>query len=267
MPKAWTARFGRSVASHLVDALEERLSGQPTESWLRLGGHQLGSAPEQQAAERSLWEEVEVLETIESDMSTQDLLLGSVFHLVSNPDESTFGPHLTAWGRVATSNFDDMEDDVSLNGTVTTATLGVDGMWQQWLTGVVMAYSKGDGSYSMATFDTGRLKSTLTSFHPYAAYTLNDRVRIWGMLGYGSGTLKLVRDKTFSTDLKMTMGAAGVRGEVLSPSAPGSLTLAIRSDVLWVRMNTAAIETAAGSLAATVAETSRLRVVLGPVTT
>ena len=45
LPTAWTARFGRSVATHLLDALEERLDGS-SQSYVRLGGHQLGGSPD-----------------------------------------------------------------------------------------------------------------------------------------------------------------------------------------------------------------------------
>ena len=62
-----------------------------------------------------------------------------------------------------------------------------------------------------------------------------------------------------STDLAMTMGALGVRGSLLEPSQPeGGLALAMRSDVLWVRMDTAAVE----GMVATEADVSRLRLVL-----
>ena len=64
LPTAWTARFGRSVATHVLDALEARLDGS-SHSYVRLGGHQLGGAPDvREAVERlapdnnlSLWEE------------------------------------------------------------------------------------------------------------------------------------------------------------------------------------------------------------------
>ena len=60
------------------------------------------------------------------------------------------------------------------------------------------------------------------------------------------------------TDLKMTMGALGVRGTLLQPSPSGGLELALRSDVLWMGMDSAR----ADNLAATEADVSRLRLVL-----
>ena len=276
MPAAWTARFGRGVATHLLDALEARLDGTP-QSYVRLGGHQLGGAPDvKEAVERlappdqvrgrldnnlSLWEEAEVVDAAGRDVTVKELLLGSAFNLVSNDSEETSGPRLSAWGRVATSGFDGQEDRLSLNGTVTTATLGVDGVWEHWLTGVALAYSEGDGSFTHAETPGGELASSLTSVHPYVAYALSDRVRLWGMVGYGSGSLqlRLAEQGAMDTDLAMTMGALGIRGSLLEPPQPeGGLALALRSDVLWLRMDTTAIT----GLAATEAEVSRLRLVL-----
>ena len=275
MPAAWTARFGRSVATHVLGALEARLDGMP-QSYVRLGGHRLGGAPDvKEAVERlappdqvrgrlddslSLWEEG-AADSASQDMTIRDLLLGSAFNLVSNDDEPAAGPRLSAWGRVATSGFDGQQDRLSLNGTVTTATLGVDGVWKHWLTGVALAYSEGDGSFTHAETPGGEVASSLTSVHPYVAYALSDRVRLWGMVGYGSGSLqlKLAERNPMDTDLAMTMGALGMRGSLLEPSQPeGGLALALRSDVLWLRMDSAAIT----GLAATEAEVSRLRLVL-----
>ena len=187
-------------------------------------------------------------------------MLGSAFHLVSNAEDEGGGPRLSAWGRVAASGFDGREDELSLHGTVTTATLGVDGTWERWLTGLLLAYSEGDGSFSHLDLSGGDVSSSLTSVHPYVAYTLSDRVRLWGMVGYGSGAFRLEPEDqgAMDTDLTMSMGALGVRGSLLEPGQQGGFRLALRSDVLWMVMDSAA----AHNLAATEAEASRLRLVL-----
>ena len=268
MPKAWLARFGRSAATHVLDAVEERLDGGSGESWVRLGGrHVGGAAPDVMettrrlalAPEQRLWDEATSLDPAGQDMTLDQLLLGSAFHLVSKAEDSNpFGPHLTAWGRVATSGFDGGEDRLTLTGTVTTATLGVDGVFRRWLTGVAVAYSEGDGSFTQTQAPGGGVTSTLTSVHPYVGYALSDRVRFWGMVGYGSGSLELVGTgrEPLRTDLDMTMGALGVRGTVLSIDS--GLELAIRSDVLWVSTGSASVP----GMVQTEADTNRLRLVL-----
>ena len=56
------------------------------------------------------------------------------------------------------------------------------------------------------------------------------------------------------------MGAVGVRGTLLEPSlSQGGVALAVSSDVLWTRVDTAAV---AGRMVATAADASRLRLVL-----
>ena len=265
MPRAWLARFGRTAAVHVLNAVEERLDGGPGESWVRLGGHQIGGVTpnvmetvESLAPEQSLWDEVSSADPAGQDMTLDQLLLGSAFHLISNAEDNPFGPRLSAWGRVATSSFDGDEDRMTLEGTVTTATLGVDGVFKRWLTGVALAYSAGDGSFTQTEAPSGDITSTLTSVHPYVGYALSDRVKLWGMVGYGSGSLELVLagQDPLRTDIDMTMGALGVRGTVLQTAA--GLELAIRSDVLWVNTGSAATP----GMVQTDADTNRLRLVL-----
>ena len=270
LQKAWLARFGRTVASHVVDALETRLDGA-SQSFVRVGGYRLGGAPEvmdtvqRLAPDSSLWSQQDLADEASGhDVTARDLLLRSAFHLVANDAEGAVGPRLSAWGRVSTSSFDGREDRLSLDGTVTTATLGVDGVWKRWLTGLALAYSDADGSFSEAGTAGGDLASTLTSVHPYVAYAPTARVRLWGMLGHGSGALQLrpAGQRAMDTDLQMTMGAVGIRGALLEPPPGGGLALALRSDVLWVRTDSDAVAGAAGSLAAAQADVSRLRLVL-----
>ena len=86
-------------------------------------------------------------------------------------------------------------------------------------------------------------------------------MRLWGVVGYGSGSLRLELEdrRVMDTDLTMTMGALGVRGALLQVAEAGGFELALRSDVLWMAMDSAA---AADNLAATEAGTSRVRVAL-----
>ena len=265
MPAAWLARFGRSAATHVLDAVEARLQGGASHTWVQLGGHRIGGGAAASEAlaglapQPRLWDEVAEADPAGRDVTVDQLLLGSAFHLASNDGAAASGPRLSAWGRVASSGFDGVAGDTAFDGTVTTATLGVEGVFERWLTGLALAYSVGDGAYTLADADAARLDSRLTSLHPYAAYGLSDRVTVWGVVGYGSGTLELVREaERLHTDLEMTMGALGVRGEVLGEGQGVGLALAIRSDVLWTRMQSAAL----ADLAATEAAVSRLRLVL-----
>ena len=88
-------------------------------------------------------------------------------------------------------------------------------------------------------------------------YALSDRVRLWGMVGYGSGSLELaMAGEELRADLDLSMGAFGVRGTVLQ--AAGDFELALRSDLLWVR--TASSSTL--GMAQAEADVNRVRLVL-----
>ena len=265
MPRAWLARFGRTTATHVLEALEQRLQEGTREPYVQLGGYRIGSTQDSEMAPRlsvshSLSEPFAETAALGRDMMEQELLMGSAFHLVSDAKESSLDPRVSAWGRVASSSLQGSDNELSLDGTVTTATLGVDGTWRRWLVGIALAYSKGDGSYALADLDSGRMGSTLTTIHPYVSYAPSHRVRLWGMVGYGSGSLTLTGNESISTDMDLAMGALGMRGELLDPVVSNSgLGLAIRSDALWTRTSSSPVE---GRLTAAQASTSRLRLVL-----
>ena len=102
---------------------------------------------------------------------------------------------------------------------------------------------------------------------PYARYALSERVSAWGLAGTGTGRLALGLDaaspQRHRTDLSMTLAAAGVRGELLSPAEAGGFALALKADAFWVRTESdAASAPVVGNLAAARGESSRVRAVL-----
>ena len=104
------------------------------------------------------------------------------------------------------------------------------------------------------------MENSLTSLHPYLRYAVNDRLDVWGVLGYGWGnlTLKPVTGGTLETDTNLMMGSFGGRGIVLPALENGGFELATRTDAMFTRLSS---ETVAG-LAAVDADAHRLRVVL-----
>ena len=100
---------------------------------------------------------------------------------------------------------------------------------------------------------------------PYARFQASERLMLWGTLGYGTGDLTLTvkgrggaADTKTDTDTGFRMAAAGARGVLVAAGDTGGFELAARTDAQIVRMTS---EKADG-LAATTAETSRLRLVL-----
>ncbi len=117
-------------------------------------------------------------------------------------------------------------------------------------------------------------KATLTAVNPYVRVKLTDRVSAWGLAGYGQGDLELVMKQeasdetpagsgTWRTDLAMTLGALGARGDIVTPEESGGYGLALKGDAFWVRMESDAVTApGVGNLAATRADASRLRLTL-----
>ena len=179
---------------------------------------------------------------------------------------------LTAWGLVAVTRFDGRDDALQVDGDVLTGTVGVDGEWDRWLTGVAVAHSRGDGSYAaqgvaaqdLAANGQGGVDQTLTSIHPYLRFAVHDRLDVWGVFGYGRGELTLTPagSAALQTDANLLMGAFGGRGIVLPATDAAGIQLATRTDAMLTRTTSDAVTGPAGNLAATDADAHRLRVIL-----
>ena len=209
-----------------------------------------------------------VPDTASRGLTDRDLLVGSSFLLTVGRDEETATGGWTWWGRGMATRFDGAEDELDLNGAVRTWMMGADTRRGRWLAGVALAHSTGAGGYDATLADgrteRGAIETALTGVHPYARFSVNERLSAWGMLGYGVGELALDRggSGTWTVDTAMKMGAVGARG-VLRPAAFGSGTeLAVRTDVLWTSIRSGGAETAAGRLAASAGAASRLRLIL-----
>ena len=65
--------------------------------------------------------------------------------------------------------------------------LGLDREADRWLAGVGLAHSVGFGDFALAGADAaGEMRSQLTSVHPYGRFAVNERLSVWGVLGYGA---------------------------------------------------------------------------------
>ena len=272
MPQAWLARFGRTVAGHVVDAIGERAAGPAGgRSRVTLGGQRLaldgarpgdGGTPDGSPGGAP-------------SMTGRELLLGSSFVLgLSGEGEEAPATRWTAWGGAAASRFDGEADGLALDGEVTTFTLGADAARDGWLAGLALALSEGEGGFRDHA-DTGdpahehrgegEVASTLTSVHPYLRFEASERLTLWGLLGYGAGELDLALDdgERWTTDTSIAMAAAGARGVLVAPGSAGGLALRLRGDAVMQRMRSDAARSGrGGNLAAARARTSRLRLVL-----
>ena len=276
MPAAWLARFGRTVAEQVVEAAEIRLRAPPPAGVaVRLAGQTIGGAApldedaqadaEAQARLESLsrWlrdENDEENRRVGSRQVTpRDLLTGTSFALAAGTED---GGMAGLWGRGAVSRFNGQEGELSLDGEVTSAMLGADWSRGPWAAGLMVSHARGEGGYRGA--DSGTVESTLTGLYPYGRHAVNDRVTLWGVAGYGAGTLTLTPDgqEGIETDIDLTMAAVGLRGVLVKAPAEGGVELAAKTDALGVRTTSAAVSGGAdgsGNLAAAEADVTRLR--------
>ena len=281
MPKAWLARFGRTVAGHVLDGVSERMKA-PRAAGLSaaLGGQALpgmnlsgdpaarpaeADTAETEARARALsdWlnggtgDNGDAARGIGSRTVTgRELVLGSTFSLTG---ETSDGGTAGFWGRAAVSGFDGREGDLSLDGEVITGLLGADYGPGRWLMGLIASHSRGEGSYRGSS--AGAVSSTLTGLHPWARYAVSERLSVWGAAGYGAGTLTLEPEggTPMKADLSLALAAAGGRGELLeAPGDAGGRALALVGDAMFVRTES---ERTTG-LAAASADVTRLRLAL-----
>ena len=193
MPTAWMTRFGRTIGTHVVDALGARLAAE-SGTHVTVGGISLSGAGEPLEEPEGLglptWTDRTGLENQASTMTARELLTRSAFRL-STGERRPGSAAFTAWGNFATSGFDARVDDVDLDGNVTTGLLGADAKWDRGLAGLMLSQSTGDGAYT-GDSDTATVESTLTGVYPYAQLELNEQVSVWGLAGLGSGELTLI---------------------------------------------------------------------------
>ena len=271
--KAWLARFGRTTASQVMDAVADRLTGRSGDNaHLTVGGQRVMlAAMSGQESANAIGRTVPAKNASLSDVLAQhplyhlkrssfaDIISRSSFQLSAATDEER-DVHWTAWGRGATTRFRSEEADLSLTGGPITALLGVDRQQGRTLAGLAVAHSSGTGEFDVYTaedaFRKGELGSYLTSVHPYLRVAMTERLSAWGLLGYGRGQMERMGDRP-DTDIAMQMGGLGARGTLLSPTESSDFDVALKSDAFLVRTDAnAAIQPALETM------TSRLRLQL-----
>ena len=274
IPAAWLARFGRTVADQVIDAVEGRMAAaREPGTEVNFAGHWDGAsgAPEDELEAREAeagletladWrrgagEENETAALTSRPASERELLSGYSFALSGGTAEKGFG---ALWGRGALTRFDGREGGLTLDGEVASAMLGANFTLGGGTAGLVVAHSLGEGGYRSPS-GGGAVETTLTGLYPWGRYAVSERLSLWGVAGYGSGTLTLTPESQapIETDMELTMAALGGRGVVAEAPAEGGVELSVTSDALVVRTTSAEVRGSWGSLAASEADVSRLR--------
>ena len=268
IPQAWIARFGRTVAEQVIEAVEGRMRAAPAPgAEVALAGERIGGQPEpgigadgdaarEEEARRDaprladwLKDETDPEEARRRGsraVTPRDLLTGSSFALTA---ETARKDLVSLWGRGAITRFDGREGDLTLDGEVVTGMLGADWTRGRWTAGLIVSHSVGEGGYSdgsgtgSASGASGRVEATLTGLFPWAHHALSDRLEAWGAAGYGAGELMVTPKKpgtdedgaAIRADLDLRMAAAGLRGVLLDPGSGSGFQLTGKTDAMVVQ--------------------------------
>ena len=245
--KAWQLRLGRTVSHQVVDALQDRLSTPPAAGLqLTVAGEAITSAPPLAEHEGLLSKALGF-----DPLTAQALVEDSSFSFA--PEQEGAAPRLAFWGQGAFSSFRGEEEDLSLDGSVTTLLLGADWSRQRWQAGAALSQSWGDGSYEGDNSSEGEITSTVTGLFPYGRYALTPRLGLWAVAGYGWGQLSLKPDGTgddATPSTTMTMAALGMDGLLFDGGNEG-ITLSATADVLTLKTTSEEVdglESSEGSL-------------------
>ena len=196
-------------------------------------------------------------------MTGREVLASTAFSLTVAPEDG--GRSAALWGRGESSSFSGRDGPLTVNGEVTSATLGADWRSGTWLLGAMVKHSIGEGSYSGD--GAGEVESALTGIYPYAAVDLSARLRAWAAAGLGEGTLTLTPknpetgedDPALETDMSLGLAALGAKGALVEPAGGSGFRLDVEADAFWVRTSSDALRSEAGNLAAAEADVTRLR--------
>ena len=280
MPTAWIARFGRTVAEQVLDAVDTRLrAARRPGIELTLAGQRIGNrGPVAGSKTGKDWGSGEAAGPSDRLGAGRDLPAGSSFSLTK---ETRTLETVSLWGRGAVTRFDGREGSLSLDGEVASGMVGLD--WSRdprsrrggrdrpgsgagaWTAGLIVSRSVGEGGY--AGNSQGRVEATLTGLWPWGRIALSEGVDVWGAASYGTGELTVTPKKpgtdedgaTIRTDLDLRMAAAGLRRELVEGGRNG-FALTGKTDALIVQTESGvASGSDGGNLAAARATVTRLR--------
>ena len=253
--RMWITRFGRAVATQVVESVEQRIDDDSRGTRLSLGLVD----PMQtvfQAASRGVlgesWGAMRERTGSPLGLDTQNLLGRSSFLVQQETTGTGRDGAWAVWGRGANLRFSGQEDGISVDGNVLTSTIGVDYRRGRLLAGLALANSLGTGGFSVVGSETngstraGAARSRLSTLSPYVSVPLGGRIAVWGLGGLGLGKLSLGADEE-SADLDMQLAAIGARGQLWAGSGRRNARLIFKTDMFWVKTSADATAVRLGS--------------------
>ena len=196
-------------------------------------------------------------------LTGRDFIAGTSFALTGGSSEG--GGYASLWGRGSIAGFDGGEGALTVDGEVTTGLVGADWASERWTAGLAVGHSTGTGGWrrggACALNCAGGIEASLTGVYPYAGLGLTERLSVWAAAGHGAGEVTVTPEAPeggsgpgMTADLTMSMGAAGMRSEVLRPVDGNGLNLALKGDARFTRTSSEAVRSAGGNLEASDAD-------------
>ena len=164
----------------------------------------------------------------------QRLGTGGLFARALDADGSG-GGGWTLWATGAGTNFSGRPGDLSVDGRMGAAYLGVDRrLGSSAVLGVAVARNQGGLDAEHDSNWNGDVDARLITVYPYARWAPTPKVDLWGTVGLGSGDVDMDDGVgSLRTDSRLRMAAMGLRGDV---ARVGAVDLAVRADAFSVGM-------------------------------
>ena len=252
------AALGRGMLSSADMALGARLRGDRSREGARFAGYELESGGGEAAPGAAQGFSSDTAQGFspgagderpgsgrEGEIADLDWLGGTSFVVALNAgadagEGAGLASRWTLWGQGDVQSF--ASDRSSVDGETRTAWLGLDAGWgDDWLLGAAVSHGEGHADYAFegeGGSGSGRLRTTLTSLHPYLRWRPREDGTVWAALGVGKGRVENRRDHLGWVDRgdlwMLTAWGSGRYG--LGP-AFGAADLALLGDlaVLWMR--------------------------------
>ena len=267
---AWLARFGRVASDHVIATVRERARGHVGTDHVIIGGYNLDQMNYDGLFYNPAWMPDPFQMRYGGNASENERRKELIKQIVSSTSFARSGkfggpyskPRWAVWGRGAATRFSGTDDGQTVEGDVTSVMLGIDYGDNCFQSGLVLSYSIGDGILgSIANLrDEWSVETTLTGLYPWARLSVTNRLSIWGLLGYAGGDMPLSLEgiREIETGANMTMGAIGVRSDLVGSSWHDGFSLALASDAVISRAHSDALT----DFLAYTGSASRVRVLL-----
>ena len=193
VPQAWAARFGRSVADQVLDAVQGRMSaarapgmefglaGQRINGALSLEGRAAETTDALHDAYEDGWDpETYPHSRLGGHMIPAHALFSDFSFTLTG--EAGGGGSRALWAQGAITHFDGHEGALSLDSDVQSLLLGADWKRGRTTVGIALSHSNSDGGFR-SDHDEGDIRANLTGIYPYGQFEISERWSIWGTVG------------------------------------------------------------------------------------